>query len=80
MLIGADDSRTSIGVWLITKAGNQAGAQELILDSGFTNSTSCTGCAQGCNLDYMTIDGKKVAFCNENGCNYDCTKGESSYM
>lgn len=78
MLVGSDGVRSSIGVWL-TRSASQGGSTELILDSGFTKSTSCTGCAQGCNLDYLNIDGKKVAYCNENGCDYDCTKGESSY-
>jgi len=72
MLVGADKVRTSIGVWLV-RSNNQ-----FTIDTGFTNSTSCTGCAMGCNLSYMTIDGKKLAYCNENGCDYDCTKSETS--
>ena len=77
MLVGSDGKRTSIGVWL-NKKPTQSGSQQLTLDMDFSKSTSCTGCAQGCNLDYLNIDGRKVAYCNENGCDYDCTKGESS--
>jgi hypothetical protein len=72
MLIGSDGIRTSIGVWLV-KGGSQ-----FTMDTSFTNSTTCTGCAQGCNLSYVRIDGQRVAYCAENGCTYDCTKSESS--
>ena len=73
MLIGTDAARTSIGVWL-TRTSNST----FINDDTFQVSTSCEGCAQGCNLTYLTLNGKKVAFCNEMGCTYDCTKTESN--
>jgi hypothetical protein len=72
MLVGTDAARTSIGVWLV-RSNNS-----FLNDDSFQVSTSCEGCAQGCNLTYLTLNGKKVAFCNENGCTYDCTKTESS--
>lgn len=73
MLIGSDGVKTSIGLWL--KRSNR----QFLIDMSFANSTTCTGCAQGCNLSYVTLDGQRVAYCAENGCSYDCTKSESSF-
>lgn len=77
-IIGSNLSGISIGVFL--KARDNA----LFLDDpsfgsasdGFS-STTCRGCATGCNLSYVRIDGKKVYYCNENGCGEFCTKNES---
>lgn len=72
MIIGADGVKTSIGLWL------KSSGRQFLMDMSFAGSTTCTGCAQGCNLSYVTLDGQRVAYCAENGCNYDCTKSESS--
>lgn len=76
MLIGSDNQGTSIGVWMEL----QNDSFTLIRQPGLSTSTTCTGCATGCNLQYLTIDGKKVAYCNENGCIYDCEKSESDAL
>jgi len=66
MLVGADMQRTSIGLFLV-KQNNQFSDMN-------GPRTTCSGCPQGCNLSYLLIDGKKIAYCNENGCDYDCTQ------
>lgn len=76
MLIGSDNQGTSIGVWMELQNNNFT----LVRQPGLSTSTTCTGCATGCNLQYLTIDGKKVAYCNENGCIYDCEKSESDAL
>lgn len=39
---------------------------------------TCTGCIDGCNIDYLHINGKSVPYCNENGCSrYDCSETRS---
>lgn len=76
MLIGSDNQGTSIGVWMQLQ-GNEF---SLVRQPGLSTSTTCTGCATGCNLQYLTIDGKKVAYCNENGCRFDCEKSESNAL
>lgn len=74
MLIGADGRNISIGVMLIRN-----GSGSLSLDKAFDviKTTSCRGCASGCNLEYLYVNGKKVPICNENGCISDCTKTET---
>ncbi len=78
-LIGSDYQGTSIGVMLDKNASG-----EFYMSTGSkglsSTSTSCRGCATGCNLSYLTVDGKKVPFCNENGCINDCEKSESNYL
>lgn len=74
MLVGSDDAGISIGVWLSLDQRN------LILENVTEAvSTTCTGCATGCNLQYLTSGGKKWAYCNENGCMYNCTKSETKF-
>lgn len=36
--------------------------------------TGCRGCTYGCDLEYYYVGGKRVPYCNENGCVYDCDK------
>ena len=73
MLIAADSAGQSIGVFLrLTNS-------RFYLDNEVMTSTSCKGCATGCNLEYLNIEGKKVAYCNENGCIYNCTKSETEF-
>lgn len=74
LLIAGDNAGVSIGV-MLELTNNQ-----LMLasrDRDLSGATSCVGCAQGCNLSYLLIDGKKVPYCNENGCIYDCTQKET---
>jgi hypothetical protein len=73
MIVASDKVGTSVGVPLL-KSTNI-----FRLDRTFRNATTCTGCAQGCNLSYLNIDGKRIPYCNENGCTYNCTKGETSF-
>ncbi len=48
---------------------------EYTLDRSVDGSyTTCTGCATGCHLRYAVFDGKKVAYCDEGGCYYNCEK------
>ena len=79
MLIGGDANGTSIGVFLEKNFSQPHNSHVFTIDrsSGLTR-TSCRGCAQGCNLQYLTIDGKKIPICNENGCMYNCEKIETS--
>ncbi|WP_116786897.1 hypothetical protein [Flavobacterium psychrotrophum] len=80
VLIGTNGGGTSIGVML-----KAVGASSLYLDDanfssvseGFT-STTCRGCATGCNMAFIRLQGKKVFYCNENGCGEFCTKNESN--
>ncbi|MGQ2982756.1 hypothetical protein [Flavobacterium sp.] len=75
MLIATDRRGTSIGVMLTR---GSTGLLKLDESFGVTPKTvSCRGCASGCNLEYLYIDGKKVPICNENGCISDCTKSET---
>lgn len=78
MLVGLDNQGTSIGLWL--KRGTGVNEFQLVIDKSFELvAIACRGCTDGCNLQYLTIDGKKVAYCNENGCMIDCDKLESSF-
>ena len=79
MLIGSDNNGISIGVFLEKSFSQPNNSHVFTIDrtSNFTR-TSCRGCAQGCNLQYMTIDGKRIPYCNENGCYYNCDKVETS--
>lgn len=74
MLIGSRGSGSmsvSIGVMLTLNRYNFSMSTEP------RTSTSCRGCAEGCNLSYYTINGKKVPYCNENGCSsFNCEKSE----
>ncbi|OYQ43803.1 hypothetical protein CHU92_02950 [Flavobacterium cyanobacteriorum] len=77
MIVGLDNQGTSIGIWLRRA---QQESFELVLDKTFDLiAIACRGCTDGCNLQYLTIDGKKVPYCNENGCMIDCDKLESSF-
>ncbi|WP_294822737.1 hypothetical protein [uncultured Flavobacterium sp.] len=78
MLIATNNGQGySVGVQL----KNQSGIFRL--DSGFQQhfpapvAVSCQGCASGCNLQYLYIEGKRVPICNENGCIADCKKTET---
>lgn len=78
-LVGSNGSGLSIGVFLV------ANVNYLFLDDGYGNtggneifSTTCRGCATGCNLMYVTIGGKKVFYCDENVCGNFCSKNETS--
>ncbi|AWH84991.1 hypothetical protein HYN59_07570 [Flavobacterium album] len=77
MLIGADGRNTSIGVMLIRDGSGSLKLDKL--SSEVIKTTSCRGCASGCNLEYLYVNGKKVAICNENGCISDCTKTETEF-
>lgn len=77
-LIGSNAAGISIGVFLV------ANNQYLYLDDGYGTvsdneifSTTCRGCANGCNLMYVTIGGKKVFYCDENVCGNFCSKNET---
>jgi hypothetical protein len=79
VLIGSNSSGVSIGVML-----NLVDNKNLYLENpglgggeGMT-STTCRGCATGCNLSFIRLQGKKVFYCNENGCGEFCTKNETS--
>lgn len=80
VLIGSNTSGVSIGVML-----KIVDNYNLFLDdSNFSSvsegltSTTCRGCATGCNLSFIRLQGKKVFYCNENGCGEFCTKNESN--
>jgi len=79
-LIGSNSSGTSIGILLTVRGSG------LYLDGGSGSgsegagtSTTCRGCATGCNLSFVRIQGQKVFYCNENGCGEFCTKNESLF-
>jgi hypothetical protein len=75
MLVAASRTGLSIGVVVAKTSGGF-----FRLDPSFGHKTvSCRGCASGCNLQYLNIDGKKVPICNENGCVADCTKTETTF-
>lgn len=72
MLVGYDGAGTSIGVML------EYAANDFSLGSGTAPLTvSCRGCASGCNLSFLKVDGHKFPYCNENGCGVYCSKSES---
>lgn len=73
LLIATDAARISIGVFL------RLDRSVFTFDNSYVSSASCEGCPQGCNLNYLIIDGKRVPFCNEMGCMYDCTKTETGF-
>ncbi len=77
MLVGSDTRGTSIGVFLLLSQQNEF---TMLRQRDMATATTCRGCATGCNLQYLTIDGKKVAYCNENGCVYDCEKTDSDAL
>lgn len=75
MLIGSSRSiggnSTSIGLMLSLARYNFTVSAEP------RTSTMCRGCTDGCNLSYYNINGKRVPYCNENGCSsYNCEKSE----
>lgn len=78
LLISGDGKGVAIGVMLVREESTGV----LKPDYTFTSpgggpsfkGVSCWGCATGCNLEYLLIDGKKVPICNENGCVADCTR------
>lgn len=78
MLIASDTRKVSIGIML---SRNAMGSFKLDRNLGQPElnpkTVSCRGCASGCNLEYLYLDGKKVPICNENGCIADCTKTET---
>lgn len=71
MLIGSDGNGISIGVPL-TKSVINGFTPVFNASNNLRVSISCRGCAEGCNLQYMTIHGKHYPYCNENGCYYNC--------
>lgn len=75
MLIANDGAGKSIGVMLEKK--NMAFRLSENLENPKT--ISCSGCTDGCFLQYFNIDGKKVPYCNSAGCGYDCRKTETSF-
>jgi len=77
MLIGGDNAGISIGVMLEEKVGGNLYLENPL--GGVANSTSCRGCTTGCNLEYIKLSGRKVAYCNENGCGEFCEKTETSF-
>jgi hypothetical protein len=75
-LIGSDKNGQTISLQL----EKQDTKFILYNDNGFVKTVSCDGCVSGCNLSYLLINGKRVAYCQENGCSeYDCSKSESSF-
>ena len=73
MLVASDNKGTSIGVNL-----DRRSLSFVMEDPNAVSYTTCRGCATGCNLQFITVNGKKVPFCNENGCVYDCEKSETA--
>lgn len=82
-LIGSALSGTSVGVLL----SGSAKGENLYLENPNPNpgsptdgatSVSCRGCAYGCHLSYVKIQGHKVFYCDEDGCGDFCTKTETS--
>jgi hypothetical protein len=78
-LVGTNSTGISIGVFLLANNGY------VYLDDGYGNtggneiySTTCRGCADGCNLMYITVGGKKVFYCDENVCGNFCSKNETT--
>lgn len=72
VLLGVDLQNRSVGVQLTKQLS------KFVLSELEPVATSCSGCPTGCNLSYLLIDGKKVPYCNENGCGLDCTKSETN--
>ncbi|RZJ64097.1 MAG: hypothetical protein EOO45_19245, partial [Flavobacterium sp.] len=66
MLVASDKDGLSIGLWLTLN--NNMFSRDRDLGTGDGTGTVCRGCATGCNLSYLKIDGKRIAYCNENGC------------
>lgn len=73
MMVASDNKGTSIGVVL-----DRRSLSLVMEDPSAVSFTTCRGCATGCNLQFITVNGKKVPFCNENGCVYDCEKSETA--
>ena len=78
-LVGSNSAGISIGVFLVAVNGY------LYLDGGYgytgdneVFSTTCRGCADGCNLMYISLGGKKVFYCEENACGNFCSKNETT--
>lgn len=74
-LIGTDNKGLTIGL-MLSKTGSSF---ILFKDNGFVKTVTCEGCISGCNLQYLTVNGQRVAYCNENGCVYNCSKTESEF-
>lgn len=73
-LVAGNDDGISVGVMLRRQANS------FTLDKQIDQpvvAVSCIGCASGCNLEYLYLQGKKIPICNVNGCIYDCKKAES---
>lgn len=77
-LIGSDNTGLSVGVMLSANANgslfyfdpNIGGGS----GGGHVTNVACRGCGTGCNLQYVKLDGKKIFYCNENGCGDWCEK------
>src|SRR5690606_40385058 len=79
VLIGSDNDGISIGVFMEKSYSEPHNSFVFTVDRSLDFiRTTCKGCAQGCNLQYLTIDGKKIPICNENGCYYNCEKIQTS--
>lgn len=77
VLIGSNNAGTSIGVMLNLVGTGLYLDNPVFGDGGSFASTTCRGCATGCNLSFIRLQGKKVFYCNENGCGEFCTKKET---
>lgn len=74
-LIGYDNKGITISL-MLDKRNNTF---LLYNNNGFVKTVTCEGCISGCNLQYLKVNGQRVAYCNENGCVYDCSKTESEF-
>ena len=78
MLIGTASNSSknfSTGIMLVQNSSFQ-----FTVDRHFGGaSTTCTGCASGCNLRFLTEGTQKIPYCEENGCTYNCVKGEATF-
>ena len=77
MIVGTDDEGVSVGMPVAHKRDGFyfdpiAGGG----NDGGTTTVVCRGCATGCNLEFLLVQGKKLPYCNENGCGVYCTKKE----
>ncbi len=75
VIIGSNGNGVSIARFL----KKNTATMEFFTDRSFNSKyTTCTGCATGCHLTFAHIDGKKIPYCDEAGCYYNCEKTESS--